>query len=172
MLPDYLAPGLTAVFAGTSVSTISSEAGNYYSNPRNEFWALLAATGLLGDDRLGPQDDARVCDYGVGLTDVVKFRAESSDARLRREDFGPGPFVDKILSCQPKVVAFNGQKAGTVVARHLRQPPMSANGPGEWTIGASRVYRLPSSSSAAAKIGREAKRAAWVEFGDWVRALD
>ena len=54
MLPDYLAPGLTAVFIGTSVSTISAEAGYYYSNPRNRFWELLAATGLLGDDRLGP----------------------------------------------------------------------------------------------------------------------
>jgi G:T/U-mismatch repair DNA glycosylase len=132
----------------------------------------LAATGLLGGDRLGPEDDHRVRDYGIGLTDVVKHRAESSDARLRQEDFGAAAFVEKILLCQPEVIAFNGEKVGTVVARHLRQPPIRVNGPGAWRIGESHVYRLPSSSPAAATIGEEAKTAAWVEFGEWVRALD
>ena len=102
----------------------------------------------------------------------MKHRAASSDARLGHEDFGAGAFVEKILDWQPEVVAFNGEKAGTVVARHLREPPMRVNGPGEWKIGESLVYRLPSSSPAAAKIGKEAKMAAWAEFGDWVRALD
>ena len=172
MLPDYLERDLTAVFVGTSVSTISAEAGHYYANPRNKFWTLLAATGLLGDDRLGPEYDSHVCDYGVGLTDVVKFRAESSDARLRPEDFGPGALVEKILACQPRAVAFNGEKAGTIVAEHLREAPMRVSGPGDWTIGTSFVYRLPSSSSAAAEIGWRAKLTAWVAFGDGVRALD
>jgi len=53
-LPDYLRLGLTAVFVDTSVATISGERDHYYSNPQNRFWELLAATGLLGGDRLGP----------------------------------------------------------------------------------------------------------------------
>jgi hypothetical protein len=80
--------------------------------------------------------------------------------------------VEKILACQPRAVAFNGEKAGTIVAEHLREAPMRVNGPGDWTIGTSFVYRLPSSSSAAAEIGWRAKLTAWVAFGDWVRALD
>jgi len=171
VLPDYLRTGLTAVFVGTSVATVSADAGHYYFNPQNRFWELLAATGLLGHERLGPADDHRVCDYGIGLTDVVKHRAESSDARLLPEDFGPAAFVEKVLRYQPKVVAFNGEKAGTVVARHLRQPRMREDGPGSWRIGESRVYRLPSSSPSAAAIGKERKTAAWVAFGGWVREL-
>src|SRR5207244_870464 len=38
-------------------------------------------------------------------------------------------------------------------------------------LGPARVYRLPSSSSANARGGYSAKRAKWVEFGDWVRAI-
>lgn len=154
MLQDYLRPGLTAVFVGTSVATISAERGHYYSNPRNDFWKLLAATGLLGNDRLGPEDDVRVLDYGIGLTDVVKSRVESSDARLYRADFGPSSFVTKILACEPKVVAFNGERAGSVVARHLRQPPPAVNGPADWTIGlrasigCHRARRQPPRSAA------------------------
>lgn len=172
VLTDYLGRGLVAVFVGTSVATVSAKAGHYYSHPQNRFWELLRATGLLGDDRLGPEDDHRVLDYGIGLTDVVKGRAESSDARLRPEDFGPARFVGKILDCHPKVVAFNGEKAATIVARHLRQPRMRVDGPATWTIGESRIYRLPSSSPSAASIGRDNKMAAWMTFGEWVRALD
>ena len=148
LLSDHLSPGLTAVFVGTSVAKISAERGHYYSNPQNRFWELLAATGLLGGDRLGPEDDHRVRDYGIGLTDVVKHRAESSDARLRQEDFGAGAFVDKILLCQPEVVAFNGEKAGTVVARHLRQPPMRVNGR---RVEDRRVPRLPAAVELAGR---------------------
>lgn len=172
VLPDYLGRGPIAVFVGTSVATISAERGHYYSHPQNRFWELLAATGLLGHARLRPEDDHRVLDYEIGLTDVVKHRAESSDARLRPEDFDVGAFVEEILDCEPKVVAFNGERAGTVMARHMGQPPMRVYGPSSWTIGKTRVYRLPSSSPSAAAIGKDNKTAAWVSFGDWIRILE
>lgn len=131
---------------------------------------MLAATGLLGDVRLGPEDDALIVDYGVGLTDVVKRRAESSDAMLRPGDFDVPGFLGKIETCAPLAIAFNGEKAAKVVARHLFEA-VPAIGPATWTIGATHVYRLPSSSSAAAKIGWYDKRRAWESFGCWIRGF-
>ena len=157
------------MFVGASVSTVSAARGHYYSNPTNKFWELVAATGLLGTDRLAPIDDIHVTDYGIGLTDVVKRRAESSDTRLRRTDFDVPAFLTKIETFAPRVIAFNGKKAAEVVARYVAKPVPSV-GPASWTIAGARVYRLPSSSAAAA-IGRDAKQRAWAEFGAWVRAL-
>jgi TDG/mug DNA glycosylase family protein len=169
MLPDLLRPGLLVVFIGTSVSTTSARRGHYYAHPTNKFWELLAATGLAGDKQLVADDDEQLTDLGVGLTDLVKERAESSDARLHVADFDVAAFVARVDACRPRVVAFNGGEACSAVARHLRasKPP---TGPIEWMVAGARVYRLPSSSGSAA-MGTHVKQRAWAEFGGWARRL-
>jgi TDG/mug DNA glycosylase family protein len=167
VLPDYLRAGLGVVFAGTSVSTTSAARGHYYSNPTNKFWSLLGATGLLGDIVLGPEDDVRINDFRIGLTDIVKARAESSDSRLETADFDVASFVAKVEDHRPLVIAFNGGLAAKAVARHLgRSVPSAA---ADWQIAGAQVYRLPSSSGAAA-IGTDTKVQAWQAFGAWLRA--
>lgn len=167
MLPDILAANLTVIFVGTSKSTTSARAGHYYANPQNMFWNLLEATGLAGDQWIGPARDQTVLEHGVGLTDLVPGRAASSDSLLKATDYNVPAFIEKIERYTPAVVAFNGEKAAAKVARHLRQPKPD-EGPAPWTVGEALVYRLPSSSSAHATGGFAAKRAKWVEFGLWV----
>jgi TDG/mug DNA glycosylase family protein len=168
VLPDLLRPGLEVVFVGTSVSTDSAAAGHYYSNPTNKFWELLAASGLAGGKQLRPADDVQLPDLGIGITDLVKGRAASSDSLLHASDYDVHGFLARIEAAAPQVVAFNGSKAADEVSKHLGFGP-SQEGPASWLIGTSRVYRLPS-SSAAASIGTERKTAAWRAFGDWVRS--
>jgi TDG/mug DNA glycosylase family protein len=170
MLPDILATDLAVVLVGTAKSAVSARAGHYYANPKNMFWNLLQATGLTEGDWLGSSDDRRVLEYGVGLTDLVMRRAASSDALLRSGDYDVSAFIEKVERFEPLAVAFNGEKAATRVARHLGQAAW-VEGPASWTIGGSRVYRLPSSSSANAAGGYAAKHAKWVEFGEWAQAL-
>lgn len=166
VLPDYLCAGLSVVFVGTSVSTTSAAHGHYYSNPSNKFWSLLGATGLLGDAALGPEDDVRINDFRIGLTDIVKARAESSDSRLEVKDFDVAGLVAKMEEYRPLAIAFNGALAAKVVARHLdRSVPVAG---ADWQIAGAGVYRLPSSSGAAA-IGTDMKRQAWQAFGAWLR---
>jgi len=166
VLPDYLRAGLSVVFVGTSVSTTSAARGHYYSNPSNKFWSLLGATGLLDDAVLGPEDDVRINNFRIGLTGIVKVRAESSDSRLEVKDFDVGGFVAKMEEHRPLVIAFNGRLAAKVVARYLdRWVPVAG---ADWQIADARVYRLPSSSGAAA-IGSDMKRQAWQAFGAWLR---
>jgi TDG/mug DNA glycosylase family protein len=169
MLPDILQPDLSVVFVGTSKSTVSARAGHYYANSTNMFWNLLQATGLTQGEWLTPREDYRVLEYGIGLTDLVPSRAASSDALLRPSDYDIASFLEKITRFEPLIVAFNGERAATKVGRYLKRAP-PPEGPASWTIGPTRVYRLPSSSSANATGGYAAKRAKWVAFGEWTAA--
>jgi TDG/mug DNA glycosylase family protein len=166
MLPDLLRPGLRVVFVGTSVSTRSAAAGHYYSHPTNKFWQLLAHTGLPEGRSVGAPLDTTLPDMGIGLTDLDKNRAASSDALLAGSDYDVPGFLARIEVAAPIVVAFNGGNAADQVAKHLVQRK-STEGPADWKIGESLVYRLPS-SSAAASINGDVKIEAWREFGSWV----
>jgi G:T/U-mismatch repair DNA glycosylase len=167
VLPDLLRPSLLVVFVGTSVSRQSAAADHYYSHHTNKFWQLLAATGLPGDHPMGAHLDRTLPTIGIGLTDLVKKRAASSDSAPIKSDYDVPGFLARIEEAGPRVVAFNGQTAADKVSRFLGHGA-SVDGAATWRIGRSRVYRLPSSSGSAS-IGTARKMAAWKEFGDWVR---
>jgi hypothetical protein len=123
---------------------------------------------LTGGEWLGSSRDREVLKHGFGLTDIVPNKAASSDALLRRGDCDVVGLVQKVEQFEPKIIAFNGERAVARVARHLKYlPPLE--GPAPWTLGQALVYRLRSSSSANARGGYAAKRAKWVEFGEWAR---
>ena len=109
-LPDYLRPGLDVVFVGANPGLISAKQGHYYANPRNPFWSLLHKAGFLPEP-LGPREDARVLEFGIGLTDLVK-RPTSGIAELSREEKKAGAIrlQKKLNLCRPLVVCFNGKE--------------------------------------------------------------
>ncbi len=78
MLPDYLAPNLDIVFVGINPGEYSDRVGHYFARPQNLFWTALYESGLV-PERLSPQDDARLLDFGYGLTDVVKRPSARAD---------------------------------------------------------------------------------------------
>ncbi len=166
VLPDYLAPDLAVVFVGTSVGIESASRGHYYSGPGNKFWELLWEAGLTGDRRLVPDQDATVLKYSIGLTDIVKGRASSSDALLKPLDFDVPGFLAKIQKYKPFVVAFNGKEAAKRVSRKVGHGEPSL-GPVDWRIDDSRVFVLPSSSGSNA-IPKSSKSEWWRDFGSWL----
>ncbi|HQZ85924.1 MAG TPA: mismatch-specific DNA-glycosylase [Actinomycetota bacterium] len=172
MLPDILTPDLMVVIVGTSAATVSANRGHYYAGPGNQFWTLLATSGLIGHRRLGPDDDQTLPGCGVGLTDLVKTRASSSDANLVRNDYDVSGLVAKITHVSPRIVAFNGLTAAGVAGRALRhgKPPL---GLAPWTIGTSAVFVLPSSSAAACDPAiwapHTTKAHWWLELGELAR---
>lgn len=173
MLADYITKRLAAVFVGTSVATASATQGHYYSGPGNKFWELLWEAGLTGDSLLMPEQDATILEYGLGLTDLVKGRAASSDALLEESDYDVSAFVSKVESFEPFAVAFNGTKAARKVFRFLRQPEPSL-GLSSTRIKTSLLVVLPSSSGANANprnfAPKSSKAEWWREFGALLRA--
>ena len=107
-LPDYLRKNLDIVFVGLNPGLYSAEVGHYFANKVNRFWDALSASGLVPDP-VGPEDDARLMVWGIGLTDIVKRPTrgihEVSPTEFRR---GAQALREKIVYYAPRIVCFNG----------------------------------------------------------------
>ena len=172
VLPDVLVPGLRAVFVGTAAGDVSAARRHYYAGPGNEFWQYLADSGLT-DEYLGPDRDAEILKYGLGLTDIAKRRSAGTDALLVPSDFDVPGFVRKVARYQPNWVAFHGKAAAKEVARSLRVRGGIDLGKQAWAVAESLVYVLPSASGSNRSLDRlEGKptRLAW--FKDFQRTLE
>lgn len=173
MLPDYLAEDLVAVFVGTSVATASASRRHYYAGPGNKFWQLIADAGITHGQRLTPEQDDTVLGYGIGLTDLVKGRAASSDALLTKSDYDVPGFLRKVEAFRPYSIAFNGKEAARRVARHLNYAAPTL-GLLPWRIGPTHLFVLPSSSGASSNPKHFAPKLSkpdwWNDFGGWLRS--
>jgi len=149
-LPDYLRPGLRLVFVGFNPSMRSAAVGHYYAGPGNVFWPLLYESGLLPTP-LTYAEDARILEFGIGLTDLVK-RPTKGVEELKREDFAEGRIVlsQKLEEFAPHVVAFNGKLTYEQFAQRRCKYGIQK----ELLYGA-RVYVLPSTSGANNKFKNE-----------------
>lgn len=107
-LPDYLRPGLDIVFVGLNPGLYSAQIGRYFAHRQNRFWPALAASGLV-PEMVSPENDVRLPDWGIGLTDVVKRPTsgihELSPAEFRR---GAKALEEKIAYYKPRIVCFVG----------------------------------------------------------------
>ncbi len=154
-LPDYLKPNLNLVFVGFNPGTRSAKLGRYYAGPGNLFWPLLYETGLIPAP-LTYQDDVRVLEYGIGLTDLVLVkRSTPSSADLSTAEARAGAAIleRKLLQYSPVVVCFNG-KGVYGWYRGQRHVGLGAQ---DDTIGDSRVFIVPSTSARNGRVSRAEK---------------
>src|SRR5436190_21334088 len=107
-LPDLVAEGLDILFVGINPGLTSARVGHYYAGPGNLFWKCLYGSGLT-PVLLRPEEDRRVLDFGIGITDCVK-RPSQAAAEVRRSEFRAGALelVRKIERYRPRIVCFNG----------------------------------------------------------------
>ena len=108
-LPDYIRPGLDLLFVGINPGRHSARAGHHYAGPGNHFWPLLYQSGLVPEP-LTFEDDARVLEFNIGLTNLVEREtrgsSELSQGELRT---GAERFRKKLRRLRPRVVCFNGK---------------------------------------------------------------
>ena len=139
-----LAPGLRIVFCGTAAGTESARRGFYYAHPQNKFWRALHEVGLT-DRRLDSREFAMLPQFGVGLTDIAKTAAAwTRNCRPRRSGGRLRDDGGEVRACAPALLAFTSLTAGR---RFLRRD--AGFGEQHETIGATRVWLLPSPSPAA-----------------------
>jgi TDG/mug DNA glycosylase family protein len=158
-VPDVLGPGMRVVFCGINPGYWSAAVGAAFANPRNDFWRLLHAAGFT-PRQLAPEEQAKLLDYGLGLTNAVR-RTTRGSGELRKADFeGAEERLREIAARYgPEAIAFVGKVAYTGIfggrAEHGLQ--------GRLLDGMS-LFVLPSTSPANAAIG-------WDERLRWFRAL-
>lgn len=108
MLPDYLAPNLEIVFIGLNPGSYSDKKGHYFARSTNLFWTALYESGLVSQ-RLTPQDDVRMNEFGFGLTDLVPRVTPNIDLLARDEFVAGGKILRaKIERFAPRVACFVG----------------------------------------------------------------
>jgi TDG/mug DNA glycosylase family protein len=163
-LPDYLLPGLKVVFVGFNPGDRSSRVGHYYAGRGNQFWSLLYESGLVSVP-LKPEDDYRLLEFGIGVTDIVK-RWSKSSSELCRQDYRLGvPLLrEKLEHSAPRAVAFNGKGAYQQYCGRLVKL-----GPQPEPIGMARVFVLPSTSGRNGSLTRTQKLMHFRRLARWVR---
>jgi len=150
-LPDYLQKGLDIVFVGLNPSLYSVKVGHYFANPRNRFWPALNRSGLVPRE-VGPEDDQKLLQYGIGFTDIVK-RPTAQGSGLNAADYRHWAPVlkSKLLDNQPLIACFHGvtvYKPYLNYCERVKENPELGLQPR--TIGESQVFVVPNPSPANA----------------------
>ena len=165
-LPDIIAPGLAVLFVGFNPSVYAALRGHYYARPGNRFYHLLALAGLT-PRRYAPEEDCALLDLGIGITDLCPIPTPGvADVPRALAEAGRAALTAKIERYRPAIVCFNGR---ATYERYFGRPS-AGWGPQVDTIGASRVFLVPSTSGRANGVGAE-REAAFVALGELVRAL-
>src|SRR6185437_16103444 len=146
-VPDVLAPDLGVVFVGINPGRVSAAARAHFANPRNDFWRLLHAARLTS--RLyRPEEQFALLEEGIGVTNAA-YRTTPGSSDLRRGDFaGSAERLERFArELHPAWIAFVGKEAyrGAFGER-------AELGVQERTLGATRLFVLPSTSPANAAV--------------------
>jgi len=154
-VPDVLAPGLRIVFCGINPGFRSAAAGAHFANPRNDFWRLLADSGLT-PRKLEPDEQWQLLDWGFGLTNAA-YRTTRGSSDLRRGDFaGAAERLERIaLELRPETIAFVGKAAYEGTFRE--RPDLGLQ---QRKLGETVLFVLPSTSPANAAVPYE-ERLGW-----------
>ena len=164
-VPDVLAPGLRVVLCGINPGFVSAEAAAHFANPRNDFWRLLADSGLT-PRLLRPDEQFAALEFGIGLTNAAT-RTTRGSGDLRRGDFDRERLERLAAELAPRAIAFVGKEA----YRGLfgERPEL---GPQQRTIGDVGLFVLPSTSPANAAVPY-AERLRWFEaLRDWLEPVE
>jgi TDG/mug DNA glycosylase family protein len=108
-LADILGPGLVLLIVGYNPNPLAVARQHYYARTANRFWEDLHEAGLLPQVLRGPQEDLRLWEFGIGLTDLVKRPTATSDG-LTPADYRQGAQrLDTLIQeHRPVMVCFNG----------------------------------------------------------------
>ncbi len=160
-LPDILAPGLEVLFVGYNPGLRSAVTGHNFAGRGNQFWRLLADSGLT-PRLLRPEEDRLVPGWGIGITNLVA-RPTASAADLSRPELRAGvPRLRALVrELRPRFVAYAGKDV-YLVAAGLGRAPWGAQ-PGEGALPPARDFVLPSPSGLA--------RLPYAEKLRWYRGL-
>ena len=151
ILPDVLEHGLITVFCGRAPSIESRRKMAYYAHPTNQFWKILAETGMT-DRLLEPSEFRKLPQYGIGLTDLNKTEF-GSDHQLTGIGDNPDSVHEKIKIYQPRFLAFTGKNNGmmflTSVFGRQKNLPLICGKQEACTVGLTELVVLPSTSARA-----------------------
>jgi double-stranded uracil-DNA glycosylase len=107
-LTDVTAANLRLLFVGINPGLRSAEIGHHFGGKTNPFWKLLYAAKLT-PELLRPEEDTRLTEFGLGLTNLCP-RPTRAAAELTRDELRAGAraLAQKVARLKPGAVALVG----------------------------------------------------------------
>ena len=107
-LTDHIRPGVRILFVGINPSLRSATTGHHFAGYSNRFWKLLFESKLVPKP-LTHQDDWRLPDWGLGLTNIIQRPSAGIDA-LKPSEYATGRkrLVAIVQRYHPHAVALLG----------------------------------------------------------------
>jgi TDG/mug DNA glycosylase family protein len=168
-LRDRVRMPVRVLFVGINPGIRSAAIGHHFAGHSNRFWQLLCESGLV-PERIGTEDDARLPEWGYGVTNLIP-RATPGIDTLRPDEYVAGARVlrRKVRRWRPQVVAFVGVTLFRAVFGHRAGTPVVLGLQAELLEGA-RVFVLPNPSGRNANFSRAQMLAAFTDLRRYLTA--
>lgn len=142
-LGDRVALPIHVLFVGINPGVRSALTGHHFAGYSNRFWKLLHESGLV-PERLRPEDDVRLPEWGYGITNLVPRPTAGIDT-LRADEYAAGlrTLRRKVRRWQPRIVAFVGVTLFRFVFGRRDALPL---GPQPEAFEKARTFVLPNPS--------------------------
>lgn len=146
-MPDVIGRDLDVLFCGINPGLWSAAVGHHFARPGNRFWKVLHLSGLTAQ-LLRPDEERRLLDYGLGITNLVGRATASADELSRDELYhGARQLEHTVASWKPRFVVVLGMGAfRTAFGR-----PRSVVGEQRERVDCARVFVLPNPSGLQAR---------------------
>jgi double-stranded uracil-DNA glycosylase len=108
LLRDRVRLPVRVLFVGINPGIRSAAIGHHFAGPSNRFWKLLFESGIVPEP-LGPEDDDRLSEWGLGVTNLVPRSTPGIDT-LTPQEYVDGERIlrRKVRRWKPEIVAFVG----------------------------------------------------------------
>jgi TDG/mug DNA glycosylase family protein len=161
-LSDRIQPGVRILFVGINPGLRSAQVGHHFAGPSNRFWKLIHESRLVTEP-LTYQADARLPEWGLGLTNVVGRPSRGIDS-LSPQEYrkGMAALTRKVRRYRPRIVALLGITIYRIMyGADLSLPARIPLGPTSSDIAGVPVFLLPNPSGRNAHYGYEDMLAAF-----------
>ena len=107
-LIDHIRPGVRILFVGINPGLRSAATGHHFAGRSNRFWKLLFESKLVSEP-LSHQDDWRLPDWGLGLTNIIQRPSAGAD-RLKPQEYTAGRkrLIAAVTRYRPHIVVLLG----------------------------------------------------------------
>jgi len=166
-LIDIVRPGLRVIIAGTIAAWDRAEQEHYHAGAGNKFWVLLHESGLV-PELLAPEQERRVLEFGVGLTDLVRTEPSPPGEPPR---FDVPSFHRLVRPARPQALAWVSKTAAGSYARAAGERAPRGYGALSWTVAGVPAFVLPGPSGANNGMPLPLRIALWADLVDFLDTL-
>ncbi len=145
-LEDRLGAGMRVLFVGINPGVRSATIGHHFAGLSYRFWKLLFEARLV-PEQLRAEDDARLVEFGYGVTNLVPRPTPGIDT-LRPAEYVDGldALKRKVRRWKPPVVAFVGVTLFRSIFKVPAWEPVALGLRRRERFEGARVFVLPNPS--------------------------